>query len=126
MIVVTGGAGFIGCALIHELNQMGRKDIIVVDRCEDIDSNFNLSSVSYDEFIDADEFVKSRLDENLNAEVIFHMGACSSTLEKNLDYLKKNNVEYAQTLWAYCEKQRYSLSLCKLCGDLWGWGKWLR
>ena len=104
MIIVTGGAGFIGCALIHELNKMGREDIIVVDRCDDIKSNFNLSSISYTEFIDADEFVKNRLDEKLGAEVIFHMGACSSTLERNLDYLRKNNVEYTQSLWGFCEK----------------------
>ena len=39
MIIVTGGAGFIGCALIHQLNELGREDILVVDRCEDVEAN---------------------------------------------------------------------------------------
>ena len=102
MIVVTGGAGFIGCALIHQLNELGRNDILVVDRCDDIETNFNLQSISYESFIDADKFIEQNLDTDLNIEVIFHMGACSSTLERNLEFLESNNVEYTKSLWRYC------------------------
>ena len=49
--------GFIGCALIHQLNEFGREDILVVDRCEDVEANKNLASCKYDSFIDADEFL---------------------------------------------------------------------
>jgi len=101
MIVVTGGAGFIGCALIHQLNDLGRNDIIVVDRCDDLKNNENLNSINYDSFIDADEFL-TKIDSLSGIQVIFHMGACSSTLERNLDFLEKNNVQYTKDLWNFC------------------------
>ena len=101
MIIVTGGAGFIGCALIHQLNELGRKDILIVDRCDDINANDNLKSISYEKFIDADEFIENELTKLSNIDVIFHMGACSSTLERNLEYLESNNVEYTKKLWKY-------------------------
>lgn len=105
MIIVTGGAGFIGCALIHELNALGRKDITVVDRCEDVGANKNLSSCEYESFIDADEFLAGLEGFTEKATVIFHMGACSSTLERNINYLTKNNVNYTQALWDICLKK---------------------
>lgn len=105
MIIVTGGAGFIGCALIHQLNNLGRKDIIVVDRCDDISTNFNLNSITFETFIDADDFL-NKLNDLENIEVIFHMGACSSTLERNLEFLEKNNVQYTKDLWSFCIKNK--------------------
>ena len=107
MIVVTGGAGFIGCALIHELNKLGREDIIVVDRCDEIETNFNLNSINYRKFIDADEFIQN--NQVLDAEIIFHMGACSSTLERNLKFLDKNNTSYTKSLWSFCIKKNIPL-----------------
>ena len=105
MIVVTGGAGFIGCALVHQLNQIGREDIIIVDRCSDLASNFNLQSCRYKNFVDADEFILNLEKYAGDTEIIFHMGACSSTLEKNIEFLDKNNVQYTKDLWHFCLKK---------------------
>lgn len=99
MIIVTGGAGFIGSVLIHELNQAGRSDIIVVDRFEQDDKWLNLRSLKFDRFIHADEFFDLLDTIQLeNVEAIYHMGAISSTTERDMDLLYKNNVEYSQLL----------------------------
>lgn len=93
MIVVTGGSGFIGSVLIEQLNELGREDIILVDHVK----NNNLKKIKYSKYIDANEFINNESQENI--EVIFHMGACSSTTEKDLNYLNENNVEYSKKMF---------------------------
>ncbi len=100
MILVTGGSGFIGSALIKGLNQVGKTNIIVVDRLEKDQKWKNLRQLSYAEFIHADDLFKVEYSwafENL--ETIFHMGACSSTTERDVDFLMKNNVDYSKRIW---------------------------
>lgn len=106
MIIVTGAAGFIGSCIVKKLNDQGRKDIICVDRFEEDDKWLNLRGLHFDEYIHADEFIQPEVMESIYAnetiEAVYHMGACSSTTERDVDYLMKNNVEYSKIIFAMC------------------------
>ncbi len=108
MIIVTGGAGFIGSAIIAALNNRGITDILVVDQ---LDSNKtavekwkNLRNLSFVDYIEKDDFAKMVTENRLHdpISVVFHLGACSDTTETNPLYLIKNNYEYIKLLaqWA--------------------------
>ena len=100
MILITGGAGFIGSLLAHELNAQGREDLIIVDRLESDEKWKNLQGLSFDRFIHADDLFCPEYENYLSTlTTIFHMGACSSTTERDVDFLMKNNLEYSQELF---------------------------
>ena len=100
MILITGGAGFIGSSLIEALNENHRKDIIVVDRLGKSDKWKNLRSLTYADFVHADDLFTPEYAWALkNLDSIFHMGACSSTTERDVDFLMKNNVEFSKKIW---------------------------
>ncbi len=104
MYIVTGGAGFIGSAFIAHLNSMGIDDILVVDSLGTSEKWKNLVNRRYMDYIQKSDFIeiiaRDRVPEPVTA--LIHMGACSSTTERNVDYLMKNNTRYTQTLakWA--------------------------
>jgi len=104
-IVVTGGAGFIGSCIVRDLNDKGREDIIIVDDIGSTDKWMNMRNKKYLRYVHKTAFLESLLkcDE---IEAIIHMGACSSTTEKDFDYLWKNNFEYTKTLWEYCSNKQ--------------------
>jgi len=105
MIVVTGGAGFIGSAIIWRLNSLDQKNIIVVDELGTDEKWKNLSGLSFDDFIHKNDFlevIETKLKHGISA--IIHMGAISSTTEKNADLLLKNNYEYTKKLAEFCIK----------------------
>ena len=106
MIIVTGGAGFIGSALIWKLNRLGRRDILVVDRLGTGDKWRNLVPLAFDDFVDKADF-QARSADGLPAacEVVFHMGACSSTTERDADYLIRNNTRTTVELARTCKRQ---------------------
>lgn len=108
MIVVTGGAGFIGSALVWKLNQRGRSDILVVDRMGTGPKWKNLSKRNIAGILHKDEFLPWLEGEGANAhiEAIFHLGASSATTETDVDYLVKNNLNYSIKLWNYCADVR--------------------
>jgi ADP-L-glycero-D-manno-heptose 6-epimerase len=96
MIVVTGGAGFIGSALIWRLNRQGREDILVVDHVGADDEWKNLVTLHFADYLDKQDFI-AKLEAHAFGETlsaILHMGACSSTTEKNSGYLMENNYRY--------------------------------
>ncbi len=104
MIVVTGGAGFIGSAIVWRLNQLGETNICIVDRLDTGDKWKNLLGLHYDEIMDKDEFLNRIIEENVPfvIDAVIHMGACSSTTEKDADYLLNNNFKYTLELAKYC------------------------
>jgi ADP-L-glycero-D-manno-heptose 6-epimerase len=104
MIVVTGGAGFIGSAIVWKLNQLGKTDIIIVDELGQDEKWKNLVGLKYEDFVHKNEFIEQVLDDVItyNIEAIIHMGANSSTTEKDADHLMTNNFHYTQELAKYC------------------------
>ncbi|HPI18859.1 MAG TPA: ADP-glyceromanno-heptose 6-epimerase [Candidatus Kapabacteria bacterium] len=104
MIIVTGGAGFIGSCFVKKLNDEGIKDIIIVDHLGNSEKWKNLVNKKYFDYIDKHVFIEllesGRLDE-LSIEAIFHFGACSVTTEKDADYMMDNNFQYSKILAMY-------------------------
>jgi len=106
-IVVTGGAGFIGSCIVRTLNDMGEDDIIIVDNINTSEKWINLRNKSYKEYIHKTDFL-NRLPDLKGITHIIHMGACSSTMENDFDYLYFNNFEYTKALWKYCTERQIS------------------
>ncbi len=100
MIIVTGGAGFIGSNIVKGLNDKGHKDILIVDNLAETQKYLNLNRLHFSDYVDKNDFLK-RLPELNNVEAIIHQGACSATTELDANYLIRNNYEYSKTLLHY-------------------------
>jgi ADP-L-glycero-D-manno-heptose 6-epimerase len=106
VIIVTGGAGFIGSNLIHQLNRSGERDILLVDSFS-LASNLtgpkfpNLAGAEFADYMDKREFraaLRSGDFENTKVRAILHQGACSNTLEDDGRYMMDNNFTYSKEL----------------------------
>ena len=102
-IVVTGGSGFIGSALIWRLNQLGEDNILIVDSLGRSDKWRNISGLNFADYIEKDDFLQKIISGGLpdSIKTIFHFGACSSTTEDDIRYLIKNNYEFSKILAGY-------------------------
>ena len=111
MIIVTGGAGFIGSAIIAALNQRGITDIVVVDQLSSDQRWKNLRNLSFADYLEKDDFLQVVTENRIKTPVkaVFHLGACTDTTETNASYLIKNNYEYTKLLaqWASDSKIRF-------------------
>lgn len=113
-ILITGGAGFIGSALLHALNQRGQQDILVTDFASTLDEGrcHHLAPLHYTEYLSASELLEALKNKDTRLEeikTIFHLGACSSTTETNREFLMSNNFEYTKSLaeWALAHDVRF-------------------
>lgn len=103
LIVVTGGAGFIGANTVAALNARGHENIVVVDRLGTDEKWKNLLELKISNFVDKDEYIAMVRERNApEPEAIFHLGACSATTERDADFLMANNFQYTRQLcyWA--------------------------
>jgi len=107
-IIVTGGAGFIGSAVVWRLDEMGRDDILIVDRMDESDKWKNLAPLKFADYIEAVDFLDV-IDDLGDVEAIFHLGARSSTTERDADLMIRNNYQYTKELaeWSVANDVRF-------------------
>jgi ADP-L-glycero-D-manno-heptose 6-epimerase len=111
-VLVTGGAGFIGSALVWALNRRGIEDVLVADFLDQSEKWRNLVPLAFADYIEADDLlalVESDAARLRGITAVLHMGACSSTTERDAAYLVRNNTEYTQKLatWALARGARF-------------------
>lgn len=105
MIIVTGGAGFIGSNIVKTLNERGETDILVVDDLSDGAKFKNIADCEIADYMDKDDFlsrVKNGESFANKVDAIFHEGACSATTEWDGKFMMNNNYEYSKALLHYC------------------------
>lgn len=107
MVIVTGGAGFIGSCVVRALNDKGYEDIVIVDNIASTDKWMNIRGKKYLNYVHKGRLLQE-IESYEDVTAVIHMGACSSTTERNFDYLWDNNFEYTKALWKYCSKKQIS------------------
>lgn len=109
MIIVTGGAGFIGGNLVRALCRRGEREVLVVDDLSDGRKFSNLVDAEILDYLDKELFARQLESGRMNlskVRAVFHLGACSDTTEWNGRYMMDNNYEYSKQLLNHCWSQR--------------------
>ena len=110
MIIVTGANGFIGSAIVSELNQTSQEDVIAIDSV-DLNTRNLLKNKRIKQFYLADELWSLLAQPEFKEKItwVIHMGACSSTTEKNWEFLYENNFLYSQRIFEWCAQNQKGL-----------------
>ncbi|MFZ5649809.1 MAG: ADP-glyceromanno-heptose 6-epimerase [Bacillota bacterium] len=109
MIIVTGGAGFIGSNIVKGLNEEGIDDILIVDNLRRGEKFKNLLALKFKDYCDKAVFLKNIQEGKYDREkitAVFHQGACSDTMEYDGRYMLENNYEYSKELLHFCLGRR--------------------
>ena len=124
MYIVTGGAGFIGSAMVWKLNQMGVDDVWIIDDLGAGNKWKNLRGLKFYEIYSPAEFAARLSDEGMpdDAEAVIHLGACSSTTEPDADFLLRNNYQFSRMLAEITLDEEIRL-LCASSGATYGGGE---
>ena len=108
MIIVTGGAGFIGSNIVRKLNERGIDTILVVDDLTDGRKCRNLQGLDFFDYMDYEDFTADMADDTFSygpVDVVFHEGACSDTMNYDGRYMMKNNYEGSKAVLHYCAER---------------------
>jgi ADP-L-glycero-D-manno-heptose 6-epimerase len=112
MIIVTGGAGFIGSNVVRALNAAGTRDVIVVDDLTDGYKTHNLADCDIADYIDRDDFL-ARIGNGEafggDVQAVLHQGACTTTTEWDGRYMMRINYDYAKAVLHYCTERSIPL-----------------
>ncbi len=103
MLIVTGGAGFIGSNIVAALEERGENDIVVVDRLRDGIKWKNIAKRNLRDIVHPDD-LPAFLDAHNDIKAIFHMGAISATTERDADKIVQNNFKLTTWLWEWCAR----------------------
>ena len=111
-ILITGGAGFIGSALVWELNRRGCENIVVCDRLSTDEKWKNLVPLRFADYIDGNDLLQAVMHSPAKLgrfDHVLHLGACSATTERDADYLMRNNYEFTKQLcqWSLANQTRF-------------------
>lgn len=102
MIIVTGGAGFIGSYVAAELQAKGYKDIVIVDRLGSDDKWKNIAKRELRAIVAPEETFSFLEEHKKEITAVIHMGAISTTTEKDADLIIRSNFQLSQKLWHFC------------------------
>ena len=120
MIIVTGGAGFIGSNIVAQLQEKGYKDIVVVDWLGSDEKWKNIAKRELAAVVQPEnmfDFLSEHTDE---IDAVIHMGAISATTETDADLIMRSNFELSWKLWCFCrdfKKQFIYASSAATYGD---------
>jgi ADP-L-glycero-D-manno-heptose 6-epimerase len=111
MIIVTGGAGFIGSNIVAALNRRGEDSILVVDHLANGRKMSNLADLSIADYMERDQFIERiRAGRGFGKiRALFHLGACSSTTEWDGRFIMANNYDYSKRLLHWCQQEGVQL-----------------